>query len=187
MYSLGLLWWYINIVSVDGFLRALPEPVLTKNTDVLLCYWAQWVIKQSHRPIVFDLGHNRNMVLCYKTASNVTIGFDLGHDLNPEFWRSNMDFAISYDKMVRLPRNEKWKYRLNTRPQMCHRFWPWSWPWPYLFKVKVFNNSVSQEWQGRLMLNEKEVDRLLAEPTMWPWLLTTPKPWPWISKVKFFQ
>ena len=39
-------------------------------------------------------------------ASNVTIGFDLGHDLILEFSRSNMELAISQPKMVRLPRNE---------------------------------------------------------------------------------
>ena len=50
-------------------------------------------------------------------ASNVTIGFDLGHDLNLEFSRSNMEFAISQLKIVRLPRNEKQIYRLNYRPE----------------------------------------------------------------------
>ena len=33
-------------------------------------------------------------------ASIVTIGFDLGHDLDLEFSRSNMEFAISLSKMV---------------------------------------------------------------------------------------
>ena len=37
----------------------------------------------------------------------MTIGFDLGHDLDLDFSRSNMEFAISQPKMVRLPRNEK--------------------------------------------------------------------------------
>ena len=40
-------------------------------------------------------------------ASNVTIEFDLGHDLGLEFSRSNMEFAISKPKIVRLPRNLK--------------------------------------------------------------------------------
>ena len=51
-------------------------------------------------------------------ASNVTSRFDLGHDLELEFSRSNMEFAISQPKVVRLPRNEKQTYRLNSRPQM---------------------------------------------------------------------
>ena len=45
----------------------------------------------------------------------MTIGFDLGHDLDLEFSRSNIEFAISQPKMVRLPRNEKQTYRLNSK------------------------------------------------------------------------
>ena len=53
-------------------------------------------------------------------ASNVSIWFDLCHDLDLEFSRSNMEFAISLPKMVWLPWNEKQTYWLNSRPQM----WP---------------------------------------------------------------
>ena len=53
-------------------------------------------------------------------ASNVTIRFDLGLDLDLDFSRSNMEFPISQPKVVRLPRNEKQTYQLNSRPQM----WP---------------------------------------------------------------
>ena len=45
----------------------------------------------------------------------MTLGFDLGHDLDLEFSRPNMEFAISQPKMVRLPRNEKQTYRLNSK------------------------------------------------------------------------
>ena len=48
----------------------------------------------------------------------MTIGFDFGHALDLEFSRSNIEFAISQPKMVRLPQNEKQTYRLNSRPQM---------------------------------------------------------------------
>ena len=41
-------------------------------------------------------------------------------DLDLDFSRSNMEFAISLSKMVRLPRNKKQTYRLNSRAQM----WP---------------------------------------------------------------
>ena len=47
-----------------------------------------------------------------------------------------MEFAISQPKMVRLPRNEKQTYRLNSRAQMWPSVWPWPWPWPWIFKVK---------------------------------------------------
>ena len=56
-------------------------------------------------------------------GSNVTSGFDLGHDLDLDFSRSNIEFAISQPKMVRLQRNEKQTYWLNSRPQM----WPMVW------------------------------------------------------------
>ena len=45
---------------------------------------------------------------------------DFGRDLDLEFSRSNMEFAISQPEMVWLPRNEKQTYRLNSSPQM----WP---------------------------------------------------------------
>ena len=51
-------------------------------------------------------------------GSNVTSGFDLGHDLDLEFSRSNIEFAISQPKMVRFPRNEEQTYRLNSGAQM---------------------------------------------------------------------
>ena len=43
---------------------------------------------------------------------------DFRHDLDLDFSRSNMEFAISQPKMVRLPRNEKQTYRLNSRAQI---------------------------------------------------------------------
>ena len=51
-------------------------------------------------------------------VSNVTIGFDLGCDLDLEFSRSNMESTISQPKMVRLPRNRKPRYRSNSMSLM---------------------------------------------------------------------
>ena len=45
---------------------------------------------------------------------------DFRRDLDLDFSRSNMEFAISQPKLVRLPRNEKQTYPLNSRAQM----WP---------------------------------------------------------------
>ena len=53
-------------------------------------------------------------------ASNVTIRFDIGNDLDLEFRRSNREFTTSQPKMVRLPTNDRKIYRLNSRLQM----WP---------------------------------------------------------------
>ena len=58
-------------------------------------------------------------ILIEPCASNMIIEFDLGHDLNYAFSRSNLEFAISQPKMVWLPQNEKYAYRMNWQPQ-----WP---------------------------------------------------------------
>ena len=79
-------------------------------------------------------------------ASNVTMGFDLGHDLDLENSRSNMEFAISQSKMVRLPRNEKQTYRLNSRLQM--------WPWGFALAMTLTLNFQGQIW-NLLYLNQK--------------------------------
>ena len=61
---------------------------------------------------------------CHETKSKfiidwtIRLGFDLGHDLDLESSRSNMEFAIFQPKMVRLPQIEKQSYWLNSRPQM---------------------------------------------------------------------
>ena len=62
---------------------------------------------------------------CHETKSNHTVcilGFkcdhEIWHDLDLKFSRSNMKFAFSQPKMVRLPRNEKQAYQLNSRRQM---------------------------------------------------------------------
>ena len=83
---------------------------------------------------------------CHETKSkhiDWTLGFkydhhfDLGHDPDLEFSRSNIEYAISQPKMVRLPRNKKQIYRLNSRPIFCiciilrwiNHVWVWVWVW----------------------------------------------------------
>ena len=84
----------------------------------------------------FDCHETKSKHIDWTLGFNGTIGFDLGHDLDLEFSRSNIELAISQPKMVRLPRNEKQTHRLNSRLQWDHRVWPWPWPWPWIFKVK---------------------------------------------------
>ena len=79
-------------------------------------------------------------------ASNVTIRFDLGHDLDLEFSRSNMELAISQPKMARLPSNEKQTYRLNFRPQM--------WPLGLTMDMTLTVNFQGQIW-NLLCLSQK--------------------------------
>ena len=87
-------------------------------------------------------------------GSNVTSGFDLGHDLDLEFSRSNIEFAISQPKMVRLPRNEKQSYRLNSRPQM----WPMVWIYQIVTGVTSVvgvpsTHLVNFEYQGQISMS----------------------------------
>ena len=101
-------------------------------------------------------------------ASNATIMFGFGHDLDLEFSRLDMEFLTSQPKVVRLPWNEKQTYRLNSRPQMWPMgltltmsltfefwrsnvtltFWLHTWSWPWIFMVKFWNSCIS-EWEGR--------------------------------------
>ena len=72
-------------------------------------------------------------------ASNVTIRFDLGHDLDLKFLRSNMEFPITQSKVVRLPQNEKQTYRLNSRPQM----WPMGLTLTMTFTFEFWRSNVT--------------------------------------------
>ena len=117
-----------------------------------------------------------NISIDLKT-SNVTIRFDLCHDLDLEFSRSNMELAISLPKMVRLPRNEKRTHRLNSRSQM--------WPSDLTLALTLTLNFQGQIW-NLLYLNQKWSDchktkskhiDLNFRPQIWQWVWLWP--WPW--------
>ena len=115
----------------------------------------------------------------------MTTRFDLGHDLDLEFSRSNMELAISQPKMVGLPRNEKQTHWLISRPQI----WPSDltlamtltlnfqgqiWNWLYL----------CQKWSDCHEMKSEHIDwtiGLKCDHQIWPW----PWPWLWIFKVKY--
>ena len=97
----------------------------------------------------------------------MTIRFDLGHDLDLEFSRSNMELAISLPKMVWLPWNEKQTHWLNSRPQM----------WPSDLTLAMTLTSNLQDQISLLYLNQKWSDchetkskhiNLNCRPQMWP-------------------
>ena len=101
----------------------------------------------------------------------MTIGFDLGHDLDLEFSRSNIELAISQPKMVRLPRNEKQTYRLISRPQV--------WPSGLTLAMTLTLNFQGQmrNWlylpkMAWLPRNEKQTHQLNSRRQMWPSDLT---------------
>ena len=82
-----------------------------------------------------------------------------------------MEFAISQPKKVRLPRNEKQTYRLNSRPQM----WPMALTCYDLdldFSRSNMEFPISQPKRIRLPRNEKQKYRLNPRPQMWPMSLT---------------
>ena len=118
-------------------------------------------------------------------ASNGTIRLDLGHDLDLEFSRSNIELAISQPKMVGLPRNEKQTHRLNSRLQMgpsdltlaltlTLKIQGQIWNWLYL----------CQKWSDCHETKSEHIDWTLGlkcDHQIWHWQW----PWPWIFKGKY--
>ena len=103
----------------------------------------------------------------------MTIGFDLGHDLDLEFSRSNVEFAISQPKMVRLPRNEKQTYQLISRAQIWPSVLTLAMTLTLNFQGQIWNFLyISQPKVVRLPRNEKQTYRLNSRPPMWPMGLT---------------
>ena len=115
----------------------------------------------------------------------MTIGFDLGHDLDLEFSRSNMEFPISQPKMVRLPRNEKQTYRWNSRAQMWPLGLTLAMTLTLNFQGQIWNFLyLSQKWFDYHETKSKHIDwtlRIKCDHRVWPW----PWPWPWLFKVKY--
>ena len=115
----------------------------------------------------------------------MTIGFDLGHNLDLEFSRSNMEFAISRPKMVLFLRNGNQTYPLNLRPQM----WPLgvtlAMTLTLNFQGQIWNLLyLSQKWSDCHETKSKHIDWTLGlkcHHRVWPW----PWPWPWIFKVNY--
>ena len=115
----------------------------------------------------------------------MTINFDLGHDLDLEFSRSNTEFVISQPKFIWLAWNKKQTYRWNSRPQM--------WPSPLTLAMTltlIFQGQIcnllylSPKWSNCYESKSKHIDWTLGlkcDHQVWPW------PWasPWIFKVKY--
>ena len=84
---------------------------------------------------------------------------DRGHDLDLEFSRSNMEFAISQPKMVWLPRNKKQTYRLNTRPQMWPSGLTLTMTLTLNFHGQIWNFLyLCQKWSGCHETNSKHIN-----------------------------
>ena len=110
---------------------------------------------------------------------------DFRSDLDLDFSRSNMEFAISQPKMVRMPRNEKQTYRLNSRAQMWPSGLTLTMTLTKIFQGQIWNLLyISQKWSDCHETKSKHTDWTLGlkcDHRVWPW----PWPWPWIFKVKY--
>ena len=115
----------------------------------------------------------------------MTIEFDLGHNLDLEFSRSNIELAISQPKMMRWPQNEKQTYRLISRPQMWPSGLTLATTLTLNFKGQMRNwLYICQKWSDCHETKSKHISWTLGlkcDHQIWPW----PWPWPWIIKVKY--
>ena len=110
---------------------------------------------------------------------------DFRRDLDLDFSRSNMEFAISQPKMVWLPRNEKQTYRLNSRAQIWPSDLTLAMTLALNIQGQIYNLLyLSQKWSDCHETNSNHIDWTLGpkcDHRVWPW----PWPWPWIFKVKY--
>ena len=98
-----------------------------------------------------------NISIDLKT-SNVTIGFDLGQDVDLELLRSNMELAIYLQKMIDYHETNS-KHIYWTLGLKCdNQTWPWPWPWPWIPRSNM-RFALSQPKLVRLPRNEKQTYR----------------------------
>ena len=87
--------------------------------------------------------------------------------------------------MVRLPRNKKQTYRLNSRAQMWPSGLTLAMTLTLNFQGQIWNFLyLSQKWPDCHETKSKHIDWTLGlkcDHRVWPW----PWPWPWIFKVKY--
>ena len=127
------------------------------------------------------------------------MGFDLGHDLDLEFSRSNTKFAISQPKNGQIASKRKANISIELQAsnvtnglELDHNLdlwilkvkcdldlWPHRWPWPWIFMVKFWNNCIS-EWEGWLTLHEGGGSRSFMTMIMTIWW---PRSGVWIYQV----
>ena len=123
------------------------------------------------------------LALTYRLPDYILV--DFRRDLDLEFSRSNMEFAISPPKMVWLTWNEKQTYRLIFRPQMWPSDLTLAMTLTLNFQGQIWNlQYLRQKWSDWHETKSKHIDwslGLKCDHQIWPW----PWPWPWIFKVKY--
>ena len=135
------------------------------------------------------------MALIYRLPYSMLV--DIRRDLDLEFSRSNMEFAISQPKMVR---NKNKYIDWNLGLKCNHHVWPWLWPWPWIFKVKhgicytsAKNGPIAMKRKANISIELKAsnvtirfdlghdldlwIFKVKCDLDLWPhtW------PWPWIA------
>ena len=110
--------------------------------------------------------------------------FNVGHVLWLSTFTSPMTFALDFQgqifKMLYLRNGMAnwhgtkgmWVNRM-LHPLCNFQLWLQPWPWPWIFKVK-FKKVVSQEWDGRLTWNERDVSRYNVGHMLWLSTFTSP-------------
>ena len=98
---------------------------------------------------------------------------DFRRDLDLHFSRSNMELAISQPKMVRLPRNEKQTYQLNSRAQMWPSGLTLAMTLTLNFQGQIWNfQYLSQKWSDCHETKSKHIDwtpGLKCDQWVWTW------------------
>ena len=69
-------------------------------------------------------------------TSNMTIRFDLGHDLDLEFSRSNRNWLYFCQKWSDCHEMKSEHIDWTLGLKCDHQIWSWPWPWLWIFKVK---------------------------------------------------
>ena len=116
------VWWHWPIYYLIRFWSIL-------NVTLIFQIWNLLYLSQTCPVVTKQKAYISPELL----ASNVTLGLDIGHDLDLEFSRPNMGFAIPRSQKVQVTWNEKQTYRLNSRSQL----WPSGFTLTMTLKWKV--------------------------------------------------
>ena len=142
------------------FLYQFKSPRYTGG-DFMFLYWFVRCHRRRHRRRPQMLVHLKTFEQLFRFLSFLArllaltcrlpdyILVDFRRDLDLHFSRSNMEFAISQSKMVRMPRNENQTYRFNSRAQM--------WPPGLTLAMNLTLNFQGQIWNF-LYLSQKWSD-----------------------------
>ena len=150
-----------------------------------------WIFKVKYRichisakngPIAMKRKANMSIEL---KASNVTIRFDLSHDLDLQFSWSNMKFAISQPKELQasnVTNGFDLVYHLDIwmmKVKYDLDLWRHTWPWPCILMVKFWNSCISK-WEGWLTLHKGYGSMSFMTMTMTIWW---PRSGVWIHQI----